>query len=183
MIPTGQPITEENVGLSWPWPGDAPEHDTIRAAWESYANEVVDEAGRIDLTDVDTCVCIGAMTALRLAAHLPQPAAPKPDPFAAEDACLACNDEPETVEMGGEVESVLALARDHANDLTTRPEVSEAIEALLTDHATLTSRIAELEAERAKDREALATISRANPHASAGYVINIARSRLKGEGA
>lgn len=58
----------EGEGLKWPWSGDDPRHDEIRAAWEIYANEIVDDAGKIDLTDVDTCVSIGAMKALALAA-------------------------------------------------------------------------------------------------------------------
>lgn len=62
-------------GLVWPWEGDDSRHDQIRAAWRSYADNSADEDGRIDLTEVETCVAIGCMKAMQLLspALRPQP--------------------------------------------------------------------------------------------------------------
>ncbi|WP_313444560.1 hypothetical protein [Brevundimonas sp.] len=53
-------------GLVWPWEGDDPRHDQIRDAWRSYADNSADDDGRIDLTEVETCVAIGCMKAMQL---------------------------------------------------------------------------------------------------------------------
>ena len=53
-------------GLVWPWEGDDPRHDRIRHSWRSFADNSADDDGRIDLTDVETCVAIGVMKAFQL---------------------------------------------------------------------------------------------------------------------
>lgn len=53
-------------GLVWPWEGDDPRHDQIRHSWRSFADNSADDDGRIDLTDVETCVAIGVMKAFQL---------------------------------------------------------------------------------------------------------------------
>jgi hypothetical protein len=186
MIAPGQPITEENVGTCM--------HLHVLCG---------DGTGSCALCDH----------------HLPQPPAPKPDSFAAEDACLACNDDPETVETGGEVERWEAEAEriteavvKRAPDMLRRATES-VYETMLYDvqdylrenvlfnlstelssakrradeaEATVNrqvSRIAELEAERAKDREVLTSIARNTCCGTCQEAALSARSRLKGEGA
>lgn len=52
--------------LVWPWPGDDDRHDQIRAAWRAYADDHADDDGKIDVTEVDTCVAIACMKTIQL---------------------------------------------------------------------------------------------------------------------
>lgn len=58
-----------------PWSGDDERWDQVTAAWQSHANEHLDESGRIDVTEVDTCVAIALHRAFMLNAAPPIPLA------------------------------------------------------------------------------------------------------------